>query len=172
MPTHLEKAASKAVGTAKKVKGTLEGVSGVFKTLMEEHGEVSALLARLLASSERDTRARLWPTVRKELVSHEKGEVAVVFGAFQENPQTVDLALHHNDEAQKLASLIGKIQELDFDDPLWGPTLEQLVQLVKHHVQEEENEIFPAGQAALGDEKVEALNKSYLAKKKAVLELS
>jgi len=105
-------------------------------------------------------------------VSHEKGEVGIVFGAFQENSQTIDLALHHNEEAQKLDSLIGRIQELAFDDPMWKTSLDELVQLVKHHVAEEENEIFPAGQAALGEERVEALDKSYLAKKKAVREVS
>jgi len=172
MPTNMEKAASKAMGAAKKVKGAVKGLDGVFKTLMEEHGEVSAMLLKVKSSSDIETRARLWPTVRRELTSHEKGEVAVVFGAFQQNPETIQLALHHNEEAQELSSLIGAIDEMSFDDPMWEPKFDQLVKLVQHHVAEEEGEIFPAGQDALGAAKAEQLNEPYLAKKQDVMDQS
>jgi len=172
MPTNMEKAASKAMGTAKKVKGSVKGLGGVFKTLMEEHGEVTALLLRIKSSSDVETRARLWPTVRRELTSHEKGESAVVFGAFQQNPETVQLAVHHNEEAQKLSSLIGEIDELPIDAPTWESMFNQLVQLIQHHVAEEEGEIFPAGQDALGADKAEQLNEPYLAKKQDVIDQS
>jgi len=166
----MEKAASKTMGAAKMVKGSVKGLEGVFKTLMEEHGEVSALLLRVKSSTDIETRARLWPTVRMELTSHEMGEVGVVYQAFQQNPDTIELALHHNQEAQELSSLIGRINELSFDDPMWPSMFDELVELVQHHVAEEEGEIFPAGQRALGAAKVMELEEPYLAKKKAVME--
>jgi len=139
---------------------------------MEEHGEVSALLLRIKSSTDIETRGRLWPTVRKELTSHETGEVAVVYQAFQQNPDTIELAVHHNQEAQQLSSLIGRINELAIDDPMWPSMFDELVQLVQHHVTEEEGEIFPAGQRALGADKVEELDEPYLAKKRAVMDQS
>ena len=168
MPTHMEKAASKAMGAMKKAKGTLEGLSGVFKTLMEEHGEASALLMRLKASDDIETRARLWSTVRKELVSHEKGEVAVVYPVYEQYPETSQFAAEHNEEANRLSSLIGRLEELDINDRGWPALFDQLVELVQHHVKEEESKIFPAGQKTFGGQ-ADALNASYLAKKKEVM---
>ena len=86
MPTRTEQAASKVMGAAKKAKGTLEGLTGVFKTLMEEHGEVSALLLRVKASDDPETRTRLWPTIRRELLAHEKGELAIVYPMYAQYP--------------------------------------------------------------------------------------
>lgn len=170
MPTHLEKAASKVMGAAKKLKGSVRGLSGVFTTLMEEHGEVSAMLHRLEATSDRETRARLWPTVRRELASHEEAEVTVVYAALQRYPETSQLALHHDEEAQQLSALIGKIEAMDVDDPMWTRSLQELVRLVRHHVREEEREIFPAGQRVLGAVTSRDLNIAYLAQKKAWME--
>ncbi len=169
MPTQMEKVASKTMGAMKKAKGTIEGLSGVFKTLMEEHGEVSAMLLRVKGSDDLETRARLWATIRKELVSHEKGEVAIVYPMYEQFPETSPFAAQHNEEANRLASLIGRIEELDIDAPTWPVLFEQLVELVQHHVQEEESTIFPAGQKAFG-ERAEELNASYLAKKKEAFE--
>lgn len=170
MPIHMEKAAAKAMGAAKKIQGTVKGLSGVFTTLMEEHGEVSVMLHRLESSTDSETRARLWPTVRKELASHEEAEVEVLFGAFQQRSETSHLALHHNEEAQQLSLLIGKIEAMDIDDPMWLASLQDLVRLVRHHVQEEERHTFPAGQRALGAAMAKELNAAYLAKKRAWME--
>jgi len=164
----MEKAASRAMGTAKKAKGTLQGLSGVFKTLMEEHGEVSALLLRVRASADVETRTRLWATIRKELLAHEKGEVAVVYPMYEAYPETSQLAVEHNEEAHELASLIGRIEELAVNDKLWMPLFEELVELVQHHVKEEESTIFPAGQRTFGGQ-AEELREAYLEKKQALL---
>lgn len=168
MPTHLEKATSKVMGTAKKAKGTVQGLSGVFKTLMKEHGEVSALLLRVKAGADAETRARLWKTIRTELLAHEKGELAVVYPVYEAYPETSQLAVEHNQEAQQLASLIGRIEELEPNDRQWMSLFDELIELVQHHVKEEEGTIFPAGQRAFGGQ-TEALNESYLEKKKALM---
>ena len=94
------------MGAAKKAKGTLEGLTGVFKTLMEEHGEVSALLLRVKASDDPKTRARLWPTLRRELLAHEKGERSVVYPMYAQYPAIAELALEHNQQANHLSTLI------------------------------------------------------------------
>jgi len=168
MPTNVEKVASKIMGTAKKAKGTLEGLSPVFKTLMEEHGQVSALLLRLKASSDLETRRRLWPTIRKELLSHEKAEVAVVYPMFKQDAETSQLAVEHDEEADQLSSQIGRLEELDLADPAWDPLFQQLVELVTHHVHEEESSIFPAGQRRLGRQ-LEGLEATYLEKKNSII---
>jgi len=157
------------MGAAKKAKGTLQGLSGVFKTLMEEHGEVTALLLRIKSSDDPKTRARLWPTLRRELLAHEKAERSVVYPTYAQYPAIAELALEHNQEANHLSTLIELINETEPSDPGWEALFKDLVKLVQHHAGQEESEIFPAGQKEFGDQ-TGALNDEYVRRKRAFLD--
>ena len=168
MPTPIEQAASKVMGAAKQVKGAMEGLSGVFRTLIQEHGEVSALLTRLKASNEPDVRARRFPLIRKELLSHEKGELAVVYPEYEQHAETADLAVHHYREATLMEGLIERLSSTDMASESWGQTFDELVTAVQHHVREEENNFFPAGQQVFPN-KLDELDRRYHAKKQEIL---
>jgi hypothetical protein len=167
MPTPLEKAASKVMGTAKQAKGTLEGLTGVFKTLMEEHGEVSALLLRLKASDDPATRARLWGTVREELLAHEKGELAVVYPVFAQYPNLAAMASRHDKQAATMTALIDALDKTATSEQTWGELFDELVKKVHEHVKDEEGTIFPAGQREFGGQ-TDALREEYLSRKLAL----
>jgi len=168
MPTHMEKTVSRAMGAAKKAKGTVQGLTGVFKTLMEEHGEVGALLMRVRSSKDLQTRARLWGTIRQELLAHEKGELAVVYPMYMQHPAIEPLAVEHNTQASELAALIEIIDDTGLDDRQWTTRFDRLVKLVEKHVHQEESEIFPAGQRVFGGH-TDALEKEYLQFKRTLL---
>jgi hypothetical protein len=169
MPTQMEHTASKMMGAVKQMKGAVQGLSGVFRTLMQEHGEVSALLLRLKGSDDIELRRRLFPLIRKELLAHEKGELAVLYPVFEQYEETVELARHHDREAQTMESLIRRLHELDCASASWGPTFEELVEAVQHHVREEESNFFPKGELAMGSKQADDLQTRYLATKQEVI---
>ena len=78
MPNKLEEATGKAVGFAKEVKATFKGLTGVFKVLCEQHGEVSALLKRAASAEKVEKRLDLWGKIRQELIG-------IVHGAIWQN---------------------------------------------------------------------------------------
>ncbi len=157
MPSSIESAASKVMGAAKDVKATFKGLTGVFKHLMEEHGKVGALLKRVSGSSDEKVRAELYPTIRHELLAHERGELAVVYPAIARYPETRGIANQHETEARTLESTIAAIDALSYNDPSWGPAFERLVKLVEEHVEEEESDFFPKAQDVLGENEAKAL---------------
>jgi hemerythrin superfamily protein len=157
MPNSLENAASKAMGAAKDVKATLKGLTGVFKHLMEEHGKVAALLKRVSMSSDVKVRSELYPTIRRELLSHERGEMDVVYPELARFPETGSISAEHAREAQELETAIQAVDTLPFGDARWSPAFERLVQLVEAHVKEEEGEFFPKAQQVIGEEAAKAL---------------
>jgi hypothetical protein len=152
MPNQIEQLAGKAMATVKGVKGKLEGLSGIFRTLMEEHGKVSALLLRVKSSSDPDVRRELWPTIRLELLSHEKGEVSVLYPVFKQHAETAAIEHQHNADASGLQSTIEKLHVMDVEDEAWGPTFDTLVALVEKHVALEEDAYFPQGSRVFGDQ--------------------
>jgi hemerythrin superfamily protein len=155
---------SKGAGMMKGVKARLEGLTGVFKTLAEQHGEVAAMLKRLQSKPEK--KAELWPDIRRELLSHERGEMREVYPVLRQHVQTRALAEHHDQEAAEMERLIERIDSSMADD--WRPLFNQLVDAVIHHANQEENEIFPRAQEAIGDKAAKDLEPRFLAAKKQI----
>jgi hemerythrin-like domain-containing protein len=145
------------MGAAKDVKATFKGLTGVFKHLMEEHGKVAAMLKRVSASSDVKVRREVYPTIRSELLAHEKGEVDAVYPELARFPETSAIAAQHAQEAQQLQAAIRAVDELPFDSASWSSAFERLVALVESHVKEEETEFFPKAQKVIGDDAAAAL---------------
>jgi hypothetical protein len=152
MPNRVEEATSAAMGALKDVKATVKGLTGVFKHLMEEHGKVSALITRVKMSSDQDVRARLYPTIRSELVGHETGELKAVYPAMAAYPEVSGIAEEHARDAGELQRQIAEVDRYAYGDAAWGPAFERLAELVQKHVAVEESEYFPKAQKALGDD--------------------
>lgn len=163
MPNRMDSMLSKGAGVMKGVKARLDGLHGVFKTLAEQHGEVSAMLKRLQDKPEK--RAELWPQIRRELISHERAEMREVYPVLRQHAQTRALADHHDQEAAELERLIERIDMAAAD---WQTLFDQLVDTVVHHANEEENEIFPKAQEAIGDRTTKDLEARFLAVKQQI----
>jgi hypothetical protein len=168
MTNPAEELASKGMGAMKAGKATLEGLTGIFKRLAIEHGEVSALLLRVKSSSDPKVRAELFPKIRDELLSHEQGEMTVLYPVYREVAELASIAEKHDKEAGQLEQMISTVEETEYQDPAWDTHFDALVDLVKRHVAEEENEFFPKGQKAFG-ERTESLEQEFKRVKEASL---
>ncbi len=170
MPNTLEKVASKAMGTVKVAKAGLQGLTGVFKHLMQEHGEVSALMKRVAMSDDVDVRRELYPTIRHELLAHEQGETNAVYPVLAEYPETREIAAQHAREASELEVAIRNVDAIDFGAAAWAPAFERLATLVTDHVAEEESDFFPTAQKTIGEERARGLTGRFEAAKKAAVD--
>jgi hypothetical protein len=167
MPNALERAASEVMGAAKDVQAGFKGLTGVFMHLMEEHGKVGALIKRVALSKDLEVRAKLYPTIRTELLDHEKGELKAVYPALADYPETAAIAAAHAHHASEVEAAIMELDALSFNTPSWASAFERLAKLVDEHVSIEEREYFPLAQKALGEEKAKELLASFEAAKKS-----
>jgi hypothetical protein len=169
MPNGFERAASGVLGAVKAAKATLENFHGVFKQLTREHGEVTALLERVKMTSDATVRRELFPKIRAELLSHEKGELAEVYPAFFKHEELAGFAEIHKREADALERMIQRLSGIAYDDPQWGALFTELANTVEHHASEEEDDFFPTASRVIGKEAAEQMKTNYLAKKNAVM---
>ncbi len=167
MPNTLEKVASKAMGTVKAAKAGLQGLTGVFMHLMQEHGEVSALIKRVALSDDVDVRRELYPTIRHELLAHEKGETDALYPVLAEYPETRAIAAKHAQEASALEAAIRSVDAVDFGAAAWAPAFKRLADLVTSHVAEEEKDFFPIAQETMGEERARGLTGRFEAAKRS-----
>jgi hypothetical protein len=165
MPNRTQEVVSRAAGAMKAVKATVKGFSGIFKQLTREHGEVSALLMRVKMTSDPLVRRELYPTIRSELLSHERGELRAVYPAFLQYKELEGIARAHEQEAGQLERLINELNTIAYDDDAWGHAFMRLVELVMQHTKEEENEYFPKANRVLGEDVANRLKANYEAAK-------
>ena len=167
MPNTVERVASGLMGAAKDVKAGFKGLSGVLMHLMEEHGKVGALITRVRMTSDEAVRAKLYPTIRTELLGHEKGELKVVYPALAEYPETAAIAAAHAHHASEIEAAIAELDALSFNSAPWAPAFERLAKLVDEHVEQEESNYFPLAQKVLGEERTKLLLPKFEAAKKS-----
>ncbi|HEX7842516.1 MAG TPA: hemerythrin domain-containing protein [Kofleriaceae bacterium] len=154
------------MGKVKAMKARLSGLVGVFKTLAEQHGQVTVLLERARTSD--DKFSELWPEIRRELLSHEQGEMREVYPVLRAHDATRALADHHDTEAHELEQLIANIHELAAGSPARRDAYQVLIDKVIHHAREEESDIFPKAQDAIGKDQAEALEARFLTAKQQI----
>jgi hypothetical protein len=169
MPNRTDQVVSKGMEAAKAIKATAKGLVGVFKTLMEQHGAVFGLMRRVQA---RDSeRADLWPKIRTELLSHERGELGVLYPALLRHEATRALAERHDLQTVELEQQIARVDAQPIAGATWGQRFDELVELVRAHVAEEESAIFPAVQHAIGKDRARELDAQFLDAKKAAMDV-
>jgi hypothetical protein len=161
MPNRIEQLAAEAVSAAKDIKAGFKGLTGIFMHLMEEHGRVSALSRRVLATSDDGVRAKLYPTIRRELLTHEKAEVNVLYAALADYPETQAIASEHFVQASDLEGALVELDAISIGDAAWPGAFEKLARLVQKHVEDEEGRYFPLAQKVMGEERAKQLQAAY-----------
>ena len=162
MPNRMDTFVSKTKGAVKSVKARIEGLHGVFATLARQHAEAASLLDAVIANPEK--RGDLWPQIRTALLAHERAEVQELYPVLRGLPETRALADHHDIEANAMEAMIDRLDAMDLRSEAWGQLFAQLADTVVHHVvAEEEEQIFPVAEKALGETRAKELDAKFRA---------
>ena len=143
----------------------------ILDTLKKEHDEVQELLSNLSDSDSAPERKSLLKQIKAALVPHTKAEEKIVYDAViaaKGKKNQVDGAegyLEHSLASQTLAKL-DKITPVT--SPAFTATAKVLKELIAHHVQEEENNIWSDVKENFDAEARVEMNRRFLAAKKKV----
>ncbi|HTQ05778.1 MAG TPA: hemerythrin domain-containing protein [Polyangiaceae bacterium] len=172
MPNPIENAMAKGAGKVAAVEARAKGLKGVFTKLAEQHREAATLLARADSTNDLEKRRDLWNEIKRQLISHERAELAEIYPVLASYDATREIARLHDAEAATLESTIKQLDAMTFETPAWKTTLEKLIGLVKAHAAQEESEFFPRAQQTIGDDASRQLEDLFLeAQKRAMSEL-
>lgn len=116
----------------------------ILQTLRAEHDVIRLLCGQLLETSgSKGTRDQLWLRLKSELVCHARAEEIALYDVLAGITSTRTLAAHSVEEHLAIDELVDQLDHLGFDQPQWLATLERLVHVSNHHLDEEEVELFP-----------------------------
>ena len=127
----------------------------LFEALREDHDTQRTLLGLLIKThGDSDGREELFEKVKKALTSHAAAEERALYIPMMELDMTQEKARHSVAEHHEIDELVEELEDTDFSSPGWLAAARKLHDLVTHHLDEEEQEVFQlAGRALSGDAK-------------------
>ncbi len=134
-----ERVASQVVGTGKPTKVAAE-LNGAFKHLMEEHGEVFALVKRLGMRSDELVRREL--AANAERSAQKPRKMDEISAALRQMVQTLERSVGDHAQPSDLADAMAALDAINPGSPEWGPAFLQVSELLEAHVNGEEREFF------------------------------
>ncbi|SCL37253.1 Hemerythrin HHE cation binding domain-containing protein [Micromonospora pallida] len=128
----------------------------VIDILTTDHREVEALFVELESrQGTPEHRRRLADVVIAELVRHSVAEEAYVYPAARKAlPDGDQIADHEIAEHAEAERTMKELESVDSADPRFDQLLAHLTSAIRHHVQEEEADLFPRLRAAVAQEEL------------------
>jgi hemerythrin superfamily protein len=138
----------------KKVSSTRSGSGGALDVLQKDHKQVDALFKRFdrLEDGSPEEKEQLVREICSMLTVHAQIEEEIFYPTLRDALEDDDEAMSLLDEADvehsSLKSLVEQLEEAGAEEDLFDARVTVLKEYVKHHVAEEEGELFPKAKKA------------------------
>lgn len=138
----------------------------IYTLLKTDHETVSAIFEQMEAAEDSATRVRLVAKLKHELLAHAQAEDIVFYQPLKAADVTHDLILEAEEEHRVVSRLLGELERLSAENEKWKARATVLKELVEHHVEEEEGEMFKKARGIFDSEQERELGASFLAEKR------
>jgi hemerythrin superfamily protein len=143
----------------------------VIEVLEHDHREVEEMFAELEslkgASTEEDKERRKTVTeqVTIELVRHSVAEEVLVYPEVESKISSEEVE-HAREEHAEAEETLQRLEKLDADDPSFDDELATLMKEIRHHIEDEEGEMFKHMRETIDEEELRKLGERVEAFKK------
>ena len=135
----------------------------IYSLLKEDHKKVKGLFRKAEDTTERaiKTRKELFQKIKTELEAHTKVEETLFYPRLEMDEETRGLTLEAYAEHKIVKELLAEIGGMPVESETWTAKMKVLIEMVEHHAEEEESDLFPAAKKVLdGDEAEEMANQA------------
>ncbi len=134
----------------------------IFEALRKDHEIQRELLDKLIETSgDTPERREIWKRLKKELQIHEDAEERNFYIPLIDKDLTQEKARHSIAEHHDIDEMIEQMEETEFSSTGWLTLAKSLKEIVTHHLDEEEHEIFQLAGKALTDSQKTSLASEY-----------
>lgn len=143
----------------------------IYAELKADHDRHRELIARIEDTSRKDEeRQELFDILRVELQAHAAAEEEALYSVMLANPELRDEARHSVSEHKEIDDLLGELVEKDVTSLFWMSKFKTMRDRYLHHIDEEEEEMFPAAAKELSKTKEAEIAKVFERRKPKELE--
>ena len=135
-----------------------------FELLKADHKKVAGLFDQLEAASGK-AKLGVFNQIKTELELHTHIEEKIFYPALEKPEETHDLTLEAYEEHAVVKTLLKELSRARTANDEWEAKAKVLQENVEHHVEEEENELFPKADNVLSEQEFEKLGQRMEAEK-------
>jgi hemerythrin-like domain-containing protein len=126
--------------------------------LMQDHKEAASMMDQLETADKGDRSARtVFLQLKEALTLHTQAEEQVFYPALKNHEETKDMIPESLEEHQEVDQILAEMSSLSPGDDDFMDKLTELRDAVEHHVEEEENEMFPKAEQILGQNRLQEM---------------
>ncbi|MEI2742837.1 MAG: hemerythrin domain-containing protein [Candidatus Competibacter sp.] len=139
---------------------------GIFDVLVKDHEHHRELLKRIDETvGKSEERVALFEEFALEAKAHAAAEEQALYSTLMAHPDTTDEARHAVAEHHEMEELINELAETDMGTGAWLVKFRSLKEEYEHHLEEEENDIFPIAEEEFSDAEEQRMRKVFEARK-------
>ncbi|MCW2247981.1 hemerythrin superfamily protein [Azospirillum fermentarium] len=144
----------------------------IYDRIEKDHDTVRGLMTRMfdLKATEKAKRRALFDELQRELWAHQKVEEAVFYAALAKAREAKDEAAEGLNEHHVISGLLDELNGMPDDGTAWEAKFKVMTELLQHHLDEEEDELFDEAREALPDSRAEELAALFEERKQHALE--
>ncbi len=126
----------------------------IFARLKADHDRHRDLLAQIDEThGDSPERERLFEAFRVEVTAHAASEEMSLYATMLAKPDLRDDAQHSVSEHKEIEDMLTELFEMDFASTGWLTRFRTMKDRYLHHIDEEEEDMFPAAEDGLSDAK-------------------
>lgn len=144
---------------AKKEEINLE--SDIFSALMSKHDKQRALCDELERLTDHKKRQAVYDELKLELQAHAAAEERHLYIPVMQHDAGLDLSRHAITEHHEMDEMMATMDDGRINQQTWDDTCADLIEKVRHHLQEEENKFFKEASRILEDDLQQRLGALY-----------
>lgn len=133
----------------------------ILELIEADHRKVEKLFVELENTKATKKTYEIFNQIYKELNLHAQAEELVFYPAMQEYDETQEYIEEAEKEHNSVKILLEQMKSLKPDDAEFETKIKHLVESVKHHVEEEESEIFEVVRECMDEEDLAQLGKEF-----------
>src|SRR5205085_11024290 len=135
----------------------------IIDMLMQDHQEAASMMNRIESAGEGDPSVmQTFNQLKQALTLHTQIEEQIFYPALQNNDQTEDQISESFEEHQEVKDMLAEMSGLQAGNEEFMSMMSDLREAVEHHVEEEENELFPKARKILGDSRLQEMGQQMM----------
>lgn len=146
------------------------GDVSIFDRLKQDHDSHRQLLDKMDKAESDDQLEKLFDQFKVEVTAHAAAEEESLYATMLSRPDLREDAQHSVSEHKEIEDYLEELGDFKFNSDSWRKTFETMKDRYLHHIDEEEEEMFPGAAKELTAEEEEKLGKIFAKRKPAELE--
>jgi hemerythrin superfamily protein len=145
----------------------------IFDRLKQDHDAHRQLFAKMAEADrekDEDRLEKLFEQFKVEVSAHAAAEEETLYATMLSRPDLREDAQHSVSEHKEIDDYLEELSELKFNGEAWRREFDKMKKRYLHHIEEEEEEMFPDAAKDLSAAEEEKLGKLFAKRKPAELE--